>query len=134
LVWSMADLWPNEPVTINSDVFTQPLVNMGLGLVVALVLAVVFARFIPRGWFWDKMILQAAINADAQAPETRSLEAVSLIGRRAVVATALMPSGQIEIDGRRYEARVAVGMIEAGAPVLVVKRSDFGLVVERADV
>lgn len=133
LVWSMADLWPNEPITVNSDAFTQPLVNMGLGVVVAVVLAVAFARFIPRGWFWDKMILQAAIDTDAQAPEARSAEASSLIGRRAVVAAALMPSGQIELDGRRYEARVAVGVIEVGATVVVVKRSDFGLVVERVD-
>jgi membrane-bound serine protease (ClpP class) len=133
LVWSMADLWPNEPVKINSDVFTQPLVNMGLGVVVALVLAVLFARFIPRGWFWDKMILQAAIDTDAQTSDVRTAGTATLVGRRGVVTTTLMPSGQIEIDGQRYEARVAVGMIEAGAAVTVVKRSDFGLVVERAD-
>ena len=133
LVWSMADLWPNEPITVNSDVFTQPLVNMGLGVVVAVVLAVAFARFIPRGWFWDKMILQAAIDTDAQAPAARSAEAASLIGRRAVVVTALMPSGQIELNGRRHEARVTVGVVEVGATVVVVKRGDFGLVVERAD-
>ncbi|CAM2927325.1 NfeD family protein [Rariglobus hedericola] len=133
LVWSMADLWPNEPVSINSEVFTQPLVNMGLGLLVAGVLAVLFARFMPRGWFWDKMILQAAINADSQGAATGSTESGALTGRRGIAATALMPSGQIEIDGRRYEARVVVGMIEAGAAVVVVKRSDFGLVVESAD-
>lgn len=133
LVWSMADLWPNEPITINSDAFTQPLVNMGLGVVVALVLAVLFARFIPSGWFWDKMILQAAIDTDAQTPDVKTAGTGSLVGRRGVVAAALVPSGQIEIDGRRYEARVTVGMIEAGVTVVVVKRSDFGLVVERAD-
>ncbi len=133
LVWSMADLWPNEPVKINSDVFTQPLISMGLGVLVAVVLAAVLARFLPKGWFWDKMILQAAIDTNSQAPTTRATESGSLVGRRGVVASALMPSGQIEIDGRRYEARVAVGMIEAGATVVVVKRSDFGLVVERTD-
>lgn len=133
LVWSMADLWPNEPVSINSDVFTRPLVNMGLGVLVAAVLAVIFARFMPRGWFWDKMILQAAIDTDAQAPSASAHGVAALVGRRGVVMTALMPSGQIEIDGRRYEARVAVGMVEPGASVVVVKRGDFGLVVERAD-
>ena len=57
---------------------------------------------------------------------------ISLAGRQGVVVSALMPSGQIEIDGRRYEARVAVGTIEAGATVIVVRRGDFDLVVERA--
>lgn len=133
LVWSMADLWPNEPVTLDGDVFTQPLINMALGVLVAVLLAVMLARFLPRGWLWDRMVLQAAIDTDAQSSGARTAEAATLVGRRAVVATALMPSGQIELDGRRYEARVAVGMIEAGAAVVVVKRSDFGLIVERAD-
>jgi membrane-bound serine protease (ClpP class) len=133
LVWSMADLWPNEPVDFNSGVFTEPLKNMGLGLLVTVVLAVLLLRFMPRGWFWDRMVLQAAINADSQAPESHGAAAAALVGKRGVATTALMPSGQIEIDGSRYEARVSVGMIEAGAPVVVVKRSDFGLVVERSD-
>jgi membrane-bound serine protease (ClpP class) len=131
LVWSMADLWPNEPVTINSEVFTGPLISMGLGVLVALALAVALARFLPRGWFWDKMVLQAAIDTHSQASATDATGVVGLVGKRGVAATALMPSGQIEIDGRRYEARVDVGVIDAGAPVVVVRRSDFSLIVER---
>jgi membrane-bound serine protease (ClpP class) len=50
-----------------------------------------------------------------------------------VAATGLFPSGQVEIDGRRYEASVAIGSIDAGATVIVCGRTDFGLVVERAD-
>ena len=132
LVWSMADLWPNEPVTFNGDVFTQPLVNMGYGVLVAVVMAVVLVRFLPRGWFWNKMILEAAIDTHSQGRATGAGEAGSLVGRHGVVVSALMPSGQVEIDGRRYEARVDVGAIEAGAPVVVLKRSDFGLIVERS--
>jgi len=133
LVWSMADLWPNEPVTINSEVFTGPLISMGLGVLVALTLAVALARFLPRGWFWDKMVLQAAIDTHSQASTTDATGVVGLVGKRGVATTALMPSGQIEIDGRRYEARVDVGVIEAGAPVVVMRRSDFSLIVERAN-
>lgn len=136
LVWSMADLWPNEPVKFNSDVFTQPLINMGLGVLVAIGLAVVLGRFLPRGWFWDKMILGAAISGDAQTSATAgtAFAADELVGKRGVVTSTLMPSGQIEIDGHRYEARVDVGMIEAGATVVVVRRGAFNLLVERAGV
>lgn len=133
LVWSMADLWPNEPVEFDGDVFTAPLLNMGAGLLVSVVLALLLARFLPRGWFWDRMVLQAAIDVDSQAPATSGAAADSLVGRRGVATTALVPSGQVEIDGRRHEARVSVGALEAGASVVVVKRGDFGLVVERAD-
>jgi membrane-bound serine protease (ClpP class) len=133
LVWSMADLWPNEPIDLSGDMFTQPLLNMALGLLVAGGLAVVLARFLPRGWFWDRMILQAAIDTHSQASANDTAGTGTLIGRRGVTVTALMPSGQIEIDGRRYEARVDVGMIEVSVPVVVVRRSDFNLIVERAD-
>jgi len=44
--------------------------------------------------------------------------------------TALFPSGQVEIAGRRYEARLAVGFAEAGAAVRVTGVAEFGLVVE----
>jgi hypothetical protein len=40
----------------------------------------------------------------------------------------------VEIAGWRYEATVAVGAIDAGASIVVCGRSDFGLVVEKADV
>jgi membrane-bound serine protease (ClpP class) len=44
--------------------------------------------------------------------------------------TGLFPSGQIEIGGRRYEARVAVGTVARGRPIVVVSYSDFGFIVE----
>jgi membrane-bound serine protease (ClpP class) len=132
LVWSMADLWPNEPVSFDGDMFARPLLNMGLGVLVAVLLAVVLARFLPRGWFLDKMVLQAAIDTHSQAPSSGIAESVSMIGKRGVVVATLMPAGQIEIEGKRYEARVSVGTVEAGASVVVVRRGDFNFIVERA--
>jgi membrane-bound serine protease (ClpP class) len=63
------------------------------------------------------------------------LESVSaVVGQRGVAATALMPSGQVEVAGGRYEARVEVGSIEQGAKIVVVRRTGFSLVVEKVDV
>lgn len=135
LVWGMADLWPNEPLSTawSADAFVAPLTNLGLGLVIAIGLAVALARFLPRGWFWDKLVMQSAIGGSAQVAgggmEERTVVA-SLAGREGVAATALRPGGQVEIDGRRYEARVEIGAIERGRPVVVRAYSDFGLIVE----
>jgi len=57
-------------------------------------------------------------------------EQASLVGREGVAVTSLFPSGQVEIDGRRHEARLEVGFVEAGTPVRVLRRTDFGLIVE----
>jgi membrane-bound serine protease (ClpP class) len=69
-------------------------------------------------------------QAAGGAPGTAGL-LDTLVGRRGIAATALRPGGQVEIDGRRFEAEVKVGAIDAGAPIVVLGRGDFALVVER---
>ncbi len=134
LLWSMADLWPNEPIEFSGDVFLAPVTNLGLGLLVAVALMLALARFLPRGWFWDRMVLSASIDGSTQPVATLPGHEGpgSLVGRQGIAATALFPSGQIEIDGQRYEARMALGYAEAGTIVVVRKQSEFGLVVEKA--
>jgi len=129
LLWSMADIWPNEPLTISGDVFLSPLLNLGTGLALAIVGGLALLRFLPKGMFWDRVVLAAAATGTS-APD---IEEESLIGREGVAATALFPSGQIEIDGQRYEARVAVGTVDVGERVLVRARREFELLVERVD-
>jgi membrane-bound serine protease (ClpP class) len=136
LVWAMADLWPNEPFTLawSSDAFAQPLQNLGLGLVLAVVLGAALARFIPRGWVWDKMVVREAIGGVAQMAGSglESAQAAdALFGKCGVAVTMLRPSGQVEIDGRRFEAKVEVGAVDAGERVIVRGRTAFALVVER---
>ena len=137
LVWAMADLWPGVPLTTawSGDVFLAPLQNLGLGLLLAVALGLALARFLPSGWIWDRLVVGSVVGGAAQAaggaPEAAEGLA-TLVGQRGVAATALRPSGQVEISGRRYEATVAVGSIDAGEAVVVRGRTDFSLVVERA--
>ena len=137
LIWAMADLWPNEPISVawSGDVFVGPAVNLLLGLVIAAVLALVFAKFIPSGWFFSRLAVAEPISGTAQlagiSPELGA-KVSDLLGARGVAVTALFPSGQVEIGGRRYEARVEVGSIAAGSAVVVTKVTDFSLVVEAA--
>lgn len=137
LVWSMADLWPNEPISVawSGDAFVGPIANLGVGLVLAILLVVALARFIPRGWVWDKLVLGAVVGAEAQraggAPVAES-EIEQLVGRTGMAVTPLMPSGQVEIGGRRYEARSELEALDAGVPVVVSRSTAFGIVVERA--
>lgn len=126
LLWSMADIWPNEPVTFSGDVFLHPLVNLSLGIGVAVLGALVLLRFLPKGLFWDKMILAAAVDGVSGPIVDES----SLLGRTGVAVTDLFPSGQIEIEGQRYEARMAVGMAHVGQKVVVCAKREFDLLVE----
>ena len=134
LVWSMADIWPNQPVTMNSDLLLLPMRDVSLGILVAVALALVFARFIPKGWFLSRIAVARAVEGSAQiaggAPELGA-SAGSLVGRTGVAATGLYPSGQVEVDGRRYEARLEVGSALPGTRVVVRRKTDFSLIVEQ---
>ena len=137
LFWAMADLWPGEPIQVawSADAFVQPMINLGAGLGIALVLGACLLRFLPHGWVWDRLTVNETVGGSAQtagsAPGTGKL-LKQLVGRRGVAATALRPGGQVEVDGRRYEAEVKLGAIDAGAPIIVLGHGDFALVVEQA--
>jgi membrane-bound serine protease (ClpP class) len=135
LVWSMADLWPNEPLTTAwaGDAFVTPLSNVALGLVIAVVLGLVLARYLPRGWFLDRLVIRSSIAGAAQhggGVDELAVDVPGLIGREGTAVTALRPSGQVEIDGRRYEARAEIGVVDPGRRVIVRGQTDFGLIVE----
>ena len=138
LVWAMADLWPNEPLNVawSANAFVRPLANTGMGFAIAIALAAGLLRFLPHGWIWDRLAVGATVGGTAQAAGSApgagaTLDA--LVGRRGVAATALHPAGQVEIDGRRYEAKVDIGDVRAGAAIVVRGRMDFGLVVEKTE-
>jgi membrane-bound serine protease (ClpP class) len=138
LLWSMADLWPNEPISVawSTDAFARPLLNLGSGFAIAIVLFVALLRFLPKGWVWDRLVVQSASGGVAQVAGGAADEASGLgglVGLRGVAATALRPGGQVEVQGRRYEAKVEVGAIDRGAPIVVTGSSDFALTVEKAN-
>jgi len=131
LVWAMADFWPNQPISVTwtGDVLVEPLKNLLLGCVVAGGLVALLWRFLPHGWIFHRLAVGGAVVGAGVAPEVLS-EQNALVGREGVAVTSLFPSGQIEIDGRRHEARLEVGSVDAGTPVRVLRRTDFGLIVE----
>lgn len=129
LVWAMTDLWPGEPIAISGDLFVRPLINVMTGVVLAIVLFLLILRFLPRGGLWGNMVLEAAVGGAPVDPRTLSASS-GLVGETGTAVTPLFPSGQVEIGGRRYEARVAMGHAEVGARVRVTGTVEFGLMVE----
>jgi membrane-bound serine protease (ClpP class) len=135
LFWAMADLWPGEPIQVawSADAFVTPMINLGGGIGIAVVLGACLLRFLPHGWIWDRMTVTATDAGSAQvagaSPGTAAL-LDRLVGRRGIAATALRPGGQVEIDGQRFEAEVKVRAIDTGRPIVVVGRGSFALVVE----
>ena len=83
---------------------------------------------LPKTRFGKKFFLHAAIEGTSQAP---AAETAALTGREGVAVTPLMPSGQIEIDGRRYEALSLDGHVATGARLRVTGAQNFSLTVSK---
>ncbi len=136
LVWAMLDLWPGEPVSLSGDVLLRPLANVMAGVVLAVGFFLVLLKFLPQGGPWGRMVLESAVGGEPGAiralhgAAAGALAGKDLIGQSGAAATALFPSGQVEIAGHRYEAKLAVGFADAGVPVRVTGVSEFGLMVE----
>lgn len=135
LVWSMADLWPDQPVEWSGDVFTRPLIDVALGVVIAVFSAAAILRFLPRGMFWDKLILAASVGTGSRSfvsvdSDHTSESLADIVGKTGVTMTALFPTGYVKIDGRWYLARVEVGTLETNQEIVVRRRGEFDLIVE----
>lgn len=131
LLWAMADIWPQQPIGWSGDVFVAPAVNLAFALLITVGLAAALLRFLPQRWFWDKLVLSAAIDANSQAAAAAPVAVDPLVGAEGVATTPLRPGGEVEIAGRRYQAQVDLGQIPAGSAVVVTGRADFGLQVRR---
>lgn len=83
---------------------------------------------LPKTRFGKKFFLHAAIEGTSQ-PQKEQME--SLTGRECLVVTPLVPTGHVEIDGRRHEARSLDGQIPAGARVKITGTQNFSLTVTK---
>jgi membrane-bound serine protease (ClpP class) len=131
LVWAMADFWPNEPISFSGDVLFQPVMNVGMALIIAVVGGIAVVRFMPSGWIWDRLVLATSVGDGSKAANAeKAASEEALIGEVGEATTDLFPSGQVSIGGRWYEAKVAVGTVEKGTRVRVSGRDGFSLLVQ----
>jgi len=138
LLWAGADLWPNEPMSIavSGEIFLRPALELAFSLVMAGLLFAAFVKYLPKSSLYGRLAVQGASVTPAQLSGLEPHSATgldTLVGRRGVAVTALFPSGEVEVEGRRYQAKLDLGFVEANTPVLVTGHTDFGLTVEKAE-
>lgn len=132
LLWAMADVWPNQAIDFSGDLLLLPAINLGLALIITAAGGLALVRYLPKSWFWDRLVLGAEVSATAGGELLHSGAADPLVGAEGVAMTAMFPSGEVEVDGRRYQAQVELGHLAAGERVVVKRRTGFNLIVERS--
>ncbi|MGE9290832.1 MAG: NfeD family protein [Puniceicoccales bacterium] len=139
LIWSMADIWPDEPIDWNGGTFTEPILDIVIGMAIAVVGAVILARYLPKTWIWNKLVLQSAVGTPAsgtgtagKSPTGNTPSGWPDVGTTGIAVSDLFPNGEIEINGHRYQGKCRLGLIKHGSRIVVVGYQDFALTVEPA--
>jgi membrane-bound ClpP family serine protease len=85
--------------------------------------------WLPKTRFGRKLIVQATVDATSQPPLA---DKDTVIGKTAEAMTALVPSGHVLLEGRRYEAFSQSGHVAKGATLRVVGLDNFRLIVTKS--
>ncbi len=137
-VWAMTDVWPTSDYGLTPGSLTQPLFNLVLGLLLAFGGAALLLRFLPKSWFYGRLINEESVPSTSYAAGSGGATATGALtvpepGALGTAMTDLRPLGEIEVAGARFQARATLGQIERGAAVIVVSRKDFALAVKKAE-
>lgn len=142
LIWSLSDVWPQpgggEPgdwgFTIEADALWMALYEVTGALAIALIGLWLVWRFLPNTPVYRHLVHASAgagpdpvVVGGGLVTGTKSLPD---IGSHGVVLVPLHPLGQVDINGQRFEAQVAVGSLDRGTRVVVVGYRSFNLLVE----
>jgi membrane-bound serine protease (ClpP class) len=103
------------------------LLAFAIGAVLLTVALYIEYGLLPKTRFGKKFFLHAAVGGTTQPASDLS----NLVGREAVALTPLVPSGQIEVAGKRYEAQSLDGHVVAGGRVKVTGFQNFSLTVTK---
>ncbi len=123
--WAMVDVWPTPDFTWSMEVFRLPIWELMQSLGLALALGIVVSMILPKTSLWQSLVLSATLKGAAS-----SVKAKDFRGQIGVTISELFPSGQVEIEGRRFDARSNFGKIAKGERVHVLRATEFELVVE----
>ncbi len=141
LVWSLADVWPagdGKVFELDLGILWEPLYDVLLSLVIAIVGGFVLWRFLPKTWIYDSIVLSGHVAAadPVTAGGGSSLsgeDTLPDVGEVGVAATDLHPAGEVEIKGTRYQATLGLGSLNRGNSIKVVGRRNFALLVDKLD-
>lgn len=124
IFWAMVDIWPTPDFSWNFEVFRLPIWELLQSLGIAFVLGIVISMILPKTPLWQSLVLSTTLQ------DTLPENGDQLVGKKGITISELFPMGQIEIDGKRYDARSKIGKISKGEKVQIVRSSEFEVVVE----
>jgi membrane-bound serine protease (ClpP class) len=128
ILWAMVDIWPNTEFSWNLETFQGPIQELFLAILVTIGLVVALTRILPKTSLWDNLVLSSSAGDKVPIDGNEKRVMPGTLGK---TVSELYPTGQVEVDGIRYEARANLGKIEKGSSIEVTGSTDYGLIVAK---
>jgi membrane-bound serine protease (ClpP class) len=128
ILWAMVDVWPNTDFNWSVATFEGPVKELSYAILITIGLVLILTRILPKTTVWNNLILSSTVG-NATFNNATQGETSPVVGALGKSVSELYPIGQVEFDGRRYEARSNLGKITKGATVKVIGNDDYGLIV-----
>ena len=103
------------------------MIYVTVGLVCSLFATAILMRFMPAIPMYNRLTSQANLDAGTGIDHPVS----ELLGKTAMSASPLAPSGKIVIDGKQYDAIAQSGYIDADTELKVIEADGMRIVVEK---
>lgn len=145
LLWSLSDIWPKPQgdgpggitFTVEADSVWMALYEILGAFAIAVIGLWIVWRFLPNTPIYGRLVHSMAgampdpvVVGGGETPGVKGLPPVGAVGR---VVAPLHPLGDVEIEGKRYQATVAIGSLDRATPIRVVGYRSFNLLVEKDD-
>ncbi len=143
LIWSLADVWPTPEdgggisFTVDADSLWMALYELLGAFAIAAIGLILVWRFLPVMPLYGRLVHQTAgampdptVTGGSQVPGGNSLPDV---GSRGKVTRPLHPLGEVEIEGKRYQATVDVGSLDRDTRIIVTGYGHFCLLVDKEE-
>ena len=112
---------------IDSEAVSNAIVRLSFGLLAAIVLLFLLARFLPKSNLFKRFILAEEEKATEGYTSRTSLS--ELLGAEGISLTTLRPAGTAEFNGKRVDVVTDSEYIEHGKPVIVTAVEGMRVVV-----
>lgn len=124
LLFAMVDYFPGEPVVPTVEMLAQPMINLGVTILLAVLGISVLAKYLPDLPLFRRFMLAAASPTGPSIPTEFADSLVqpnANVGDRGVASTVLRPAGKAMIGAAFLDVTTDGDFIETGTPVVVVR-------------
>jgi membrane-bound serine protease (ClpP class) len=124
MLFAMVDYFPGEPVVPTVDMLIQPMINLGITMLLAVLAISALARYLPHLPIFRRLMLATASPLGPSIPAssgTSLFDRTANVGDVGTASTVLRPAGKAMIGAAYLDVTTDGDFIDPGTRVVVIQ-------------